>query len=190
MMGRFISRTGFFITRTFSNALDSNQLRMIEEIDRCDASEGICSLFIFSGNNQHPKVQEKALAKIKSKPDWQEDLIQLLKSERVDEAFMFLGSNEVDNPAQFAQPVYEGVLSLAKAMRQRLRNCSHPSHVYSGMFVFEVERALRVVDKYQDMGVDYKPAVQGLRAALEERIRYDKPEFSCVRVIDKWLKQH
>ncbi len=190
ILGSVISRTGLFITRTFSNELDSNDIRMIEHIDSHDASKGIRSLLIYSGDNQHPKVREKAVAKIKSKPDWQNDLIETLRSERVDEVFRFLGSNEVDDKALFTQPVYDGVLSLAKVMRERLRNSSHPSHVYSGLFVFEVVGALRVVDKYQGTGVEYKPAVQELRAALEQRIRYDKPEFSCARVLDKWLKRH
>lgn len=190
LLGMVVSRLGLFhLTRIFSNELDSNQLRIIGEIDSCDASKDIRSVFVFSGNNQHPKVQEKALAKIKSKPDWQNDLIQMLRSEWVDEAFIFLSSNEVDDKAAFAQPVYDGVLGLAKGMRQRLKRCSHPSHLYEGMFSTEVRRALEVVDKYQGLGIDYKPAVLELQAALDEPIYYDKPEFSCAKTLDKWLKR-
>lgn len=191
ILGRVVSRMGLYhLTRIFSNELDNNQLRIIAEIDSCDASKGIRSMFVFSGKNQHPKVREKALAKIKSKPDWQEDLADMLKGDWVGEAFIFLASNEVEDKAQLAQPVYDGVINYASIMRKRLRESSHPSHLYEGLFSTEVRQALEVVDKYQGLGIDYKPAVLELQAALDEPIHYDKPEFSCAKTLDQWLKQH
>lgn len=189
LFGRVISRVGYSVSRIFSNELDSNELRIIGEIDSCDASKGIGNLLVFSGKNQHPKVREKALAKIKSKPDWQDDLIDMLNNGGSYEAFIFLSSNDVEDKALLAQPVYEGVIGLAKWMRQRLKDSSHPSHLYEGLFSTEVRRALEVVDKYEGLGIDYRPAVLELQAALDEPIYYDKPEFSCAKTLDKWLKR-
>lgn len=174
----------------FSNKLDNFQLGILEQIDQCDASKGITGLFIYSGNNQPRQIREKAVLKIKSKPDWQEDLFRTLDSDGVDEAFRFLLANEVDDKARFAKGVYKGVLNQARLIRANLRRCSHPSHVYDGQFGFEVERSLQVVEKFKDLGVDFKPAVQELRAALDEPIAYDNPNPSCKKVLDKWLTKH
>jgi len=151
-------------------------------------SKDITSLFIFSGNNQPRQIQEKAV--LKSKTYWQEDLYKILEGDGADEAFYFVLSNEVDDKPRFAKGVYQGVLSQARVIRARLRRSSDPSHVYEGQFRSEMERSLEVVEKFKDLGVDFKPAVQELRAALDEPIAYDNPNLSCKKLLDKWLKKH
>ncbi len=183
------SNVGAVLSRS-SGELDDFQLGMLAQIDSCDPSKGITSLFIYGSNNQPREIREKATLKIKSKPGWQDDLYQALDSDRVDEAFGFLLATDVDDKPRFAQGVYQGVLSQARLIRESLRRSSHPSHVYDGKFGFEVERSLQVVEKFKDQGVDFKPAVQELRAALDEPIAYDNPNPSCKRVLDKWLKKH
>ncbi len=102
----------------FQGKLDSFQLGIFDQIDSCDASKGITSLFIYSGDNQPRQIREKALLKIKSKPDWQEDLFRTLERDGVDEAFRFLLSNDVGDKPQFAKGVYQGVLSQARLIRE------------------------------------------------------------------------
>jgi hypothetical protein len=189
IFGTLASRVISFLPRP-SGQLDDFQLGMLAHIDTCDASKGITSLFIYSGNNQPRQIREKAVLKIKSKPDWQEDLYKTLEGDGVDEAFRFLIANDVDDKPRFAKGVYQGVLSQARLIRENLRRCSHPSHVYDGKFIFEVRNCLDAVEKFKDQGVDFKPAVQELRAALDQRIAYDNPNPSCKRVLDKWLKKH
>lgn len=189
IFGSLASRASAFLPRS-SDTLDNFQLGILDQIDRCDASKDITSLFIFSGNNQPRQIQEKAVSKIKSKPDWQEDLYKTLEGDGANEAFYFILSNEVDDKPRFAKGVYQGVLSQARVIRARLRRSSHPSHVYEGQFGFEIEHSLKAVEKFKDLGVDFKPAVQELRAALDEPIAYDNPNLSCKKVLDKWLKKH
>jgi hypothetical protein len=189
VFGGFVSRV-VGMTQRFGGELDNFQLGILAQIDSCDVSKGISSLFIFSGDNQPRQIREKALLKIKSKPDWQEDLYQALESDVVDEAFRFLLSNEVDDKPRFAKGVYQGLLSQARLMREHLRECTHPSNVYDGMFSSEIRRALEVVEKFKDLGVDYKPAVKEMRAALDERIGYGDPNLSDKKVLDKWLAKH
>ena len=185
----FASKVGRFLPRS-SNKLSDFELGILDKIDRCDASKGIASLFLYSGNNQPRQIREKAVLKIKSKPDWQDDLFHALEGNDVDEAFRFLLANEVDDKPRFAKGVYQGVLSQARLIREGLRRCWHQSHLHDGKFGSEVRRSLEVVEKFKDLGVDFKPAVQELRAALDERIPFDNPNPSCKKVLDKWLKKH
>jgi len=189
IFGMLASKVGALLPRS-REALDDFQLGILDQIDNCDASKGITSLFIYSGDNQPRQIREKAVLKIKSKPDWQEDLFHALEGDRVDEAFRFLLSNAIDDKPRFAKGVYQGVLSQARLIRQTLRRCSHPSHVYDGQFGFEVDRSLQILEKFKGLGVDFTPAVKELRAALDERIPYPNPNLSCKKVLDKWLEKH
>ncbi len=189
IFGALASRVQAFLPRS-SDKLDDFQLGMLAHIDSCDASKGITSLFIYSGDNQPPQIREKARLKIKSKPGWQDDLYHTLEGDGVDEAFYFLISNDMDDKPRFAKGVYQGVLSQARLIRERLRRSSHPSHVYDGLFIFKVRHCLEAVEKFKDMGVDFKPAMEELRAALDQPIRYNNPDLSSKKILDKWLKKH
>lgn len=187
--GAITSRMGIFFQRS-SGQLDDFQLGILAQIDSCDVSKGIAALLIYSGDNQPRQIQEKAVLKIKSKPGWQDELYNALEGNGADEAFRFLISNEIDDKPRFAKGVYQGVLSQARLIREQLRRCSHPSHVYDGQFGFEVERSLEAVEKFKNLGVDFTPAVKELRAALDEPIPYDNPNPSCKKILDKWLKKN
>lgn len=189
ILGMVISRLHIHWPR-LSNELDDFQLGILKQIEECDASKDITSLFIFSGNNQPKQIREKALLKIKSKPDWQEDLLKTFEGGGVDEAFRFILSNDVEDKAWFAKGVEKGIWSQARFIRENLRSTNHPSNLYEGQFSTEVRHALEAADQFQDQGVDFKPAVQELRNALEEPVGFEKPEFSCIKRLDKWLKKH
>jgi hypothetical protein len=189
ILGAITSRVESVLSRS-SDKLSDFELGIMDNIDSCDASKGIASLFLYSGDNQPPQIREKALLKIKSKPDWEDDLYHALEGDEVDDAFRFLLSNDVDDKSKIAKGVYEGVLSQSRVIRESLRRCWHQDQVVDGQFSSEVNRTLKVVEKFKDLGVDFKPAVMELRAALDEPIAYDNPNKSDKKMIDKWLKNH
>ena len=179
------------VNRLFNpNALSENEERMLTEIDACDMSKNGVFLYIFTDDNQHKRVRERAIAKIKTQTDWQEELIRRLNNGWAEEAFTFLASNEVDDKNLFPEAISAGILNQAKIIREALRRWSHSSHVSASQSSWEVERLLRTVKKYEGMGVDYRPAMQELKAAFDEPIDFDKPKFKAVSLIDEWLKSH
>lgn len=189
IFGALASKVMAFLPRS-NDELSDFELGMLAHIDTCDASKDITGLFIYSGDNQPPQIRDKARLKIKSKPGWEDDLYHTLEGDGVDQAFRFLISNDVDDKPRFAKGVYQGVLSQARLIRERLRRASHPAHVYDGQFIFEVRNCLDAVEKFKDLGVDFKPAMQELRAALDQRTHYDNPDVSSKKLLDKWLKKH
>jgi hypothetical protein len=168
----------------------SNHDRMLSDIDSCDVMKNLVFILVFTGDNQDPEIREKAVAKVKTHPEWQQELIRLLQTDWAPEPFQFLASNDVDDPTLFLEPINTGLMIQAKLIRERIRRCSHPSHLYSSMFNWDVERILRTVDKYDGKGVDYLPAMNEVRAALDEPSDFDKPEFDCTSALDKWIKTH
>lgn len=170
--------------------LSDFELGILNRIDTCDVSKGIASLLIYSGDNQPRQIQEKTVAKIKSKPNWQEDILKALEDNNADDAFRFLLSNEVEDKHRFAKGVYKGVLSEARMIRDRTHRCWHQSQVYDGMFGTEVRRTLKTVEKFKDLGIDFKPAMQDLRASLDEPNPYGNLDVSSKKALDKWLKKY
>lgn len=171
-------------------ANESNHRRMLEEIDSCDLSKNMVFLLVFTDANQHKEVRDKALAKIRSRTGWQEELVKKLQNDWAPEVFTFLASNEPDDPTLFTAPIYEGILIQAKLIRESIRRSSHPSHFYESRFLWEVERVLRTVDRFSNRGTDYRPAVKELRAALDQPCDFEKPVFICRQLLDEWIKQH
>ncbi len=162
----------------------------LNQIDTTDLSKDMVFLFVFTDANQDRDVRERALAKIKTRPDWQEELVRRLQNDWAPEAFNFLASNEVDDKAQFPEAVRQGVLIQARLIRENIRQCRDAYDLYAGKFTWEVERVLRTVDRFQGMGVDYRPAVQEMRNALDEPTNFEKPKLVAKEILDKWLKKH
>ncbi len=176
--------------RDQTSRIDSNQQRMIDDITAVDVSQGIYSLLIYSGHNQDREVWTRAVDKIKSHPDWQAELIRLLHGNASFEVFQFLAYNDVDDPARFAEPVRQGILYQAEAFRKRIRNCSHSSHFYKGMFSYEIERVLLTADRYKGHGVDYRDAIKELLAALHEPSDFGHTLPGEGARLEKWLKKN
>jgi hypothetical protein len=167
--------------------LDNFQRGIVQQIEATNPQDGIAMLLVHTPKGRHPEIRERALAKIKSRADWQEELVRLLKTQAAPEVLGFLSANEVDDPAMFASAVPEGLLQQAAEIRRRMRNSSHPSHLYAGMLHTDVRLALEVASSYRAKGADVRPAVQEMRRAFDEPSAYDKPAFAAVGLLDRWM---
>ncbi len=168
----------------------ANDDRILAQIDSCDVTTSLGSILVFSGDNQPAYIQNAAVAKIKTNPNWEKTLIEYFETDWAPDVFQFLASNDVDSPSLFEEPVQKGIYIQARLVRERIRRCSHPSHFYPGMFDWDIQRVIRTVDKFQSKEIDYLPAIKELRAALDEPSELDKPKFNSAKMLDKWIKGH
>ncbi len=167
--------------------LDSFQQGIVQQIDATNAQEGIGALLVHTPEGRHPVIRARALAKIKSRADWQDELVRLLKTDAAPGVLGFLSANEVDDPAMFVSALPEGLQQQAGEIRRRIRNSNHPSHLYAGLFLTEVRLALEVASAYQAQGADVRAAVQAMRRAFDEPTPYPRPAFAAVDLLDRWL---
>ncbi len=178
---------GIFHTLTYDRSkLDSFEEGILVNIDNCDLSKDMMFLLIHTDANRKGIIRERALAKIKTRPDWQEELVRGLEVGWTEEVFTFLASNEVENKSLFPEPVRRGVLKLAELVRKAIKESRELS---AGQYTWEVDRVLRTVDKYTGMGVDYLPAVRELRAAFDQSSPFTKPALRAAKMLDKWIKK-
>jgi hypothetical protein len=178
------------VLRSQSGFRDKIHQDHLNHIDTTDVMKDGVFLYVYTDAN-HPKdVREAALAKLKNRPDWQEELVRRLQNDWAPEAFTFLASNEVDDKSMFLEPVRQGVLIQARLIRENIKQCRDAYDLYAGKFTWEVERVLRTVDRFQGMGMDYRPAVSELRSALDEPVSFEKPKLAAKGILEKWLKKY
>ncbi len=181
---------GYFAAVKGAGRPDENDLRMIGEIERSDASKDLSNLLIFTDYNKDKSVRQPALAKIKSQPDWQQQLAAGLRNRWAPEVFTFLAGNEVDDKSLFAEPLHAGILMQADLIREKIGEAYQENHLYEGQFLWETERVLKTLEKFEGNGQDYRPEMQALREAFDAPCKTRKPTFVCLRYLDKWLKKH
>lgn len=165
-----------------------NHQNHLDQIDSTDVQKAMATILVFTDANHAKEVRERALAKIRSRTGWQEELIRLLSTDWAPEVFTFLASNKVDDKAIFALPVEAGVRVQARLIREDIRKCRDAYDLYAGRFQWEVDRLLRSLQQFRDQGVDFRPAVEEVRRALDEPTTFEKPKLRCIPVVDKWLK--
>lgn len=163
----------------------------LDDIDSADASKSILTLLVFTDRNHDQDVREKALAKIKTNPQWQQKLIEILDNDYyTDQAFTFLASNDVDDKSLFAEPVKRGIAHYSSNIRKSIKDAPYKEALYPDLFSYEIMRILRTVDKFRDTGVDYMPAVRDMRAALNQSSEYNKGQFRIIPALDDWIKKN
>lgn len=166
------------------NQLDSFEEGILTQIDACDISKDMVFMLVHTDANRKPAIRERALAKIKTRPDWQEELIRRLDSGWAEESFTFLASNEVDDKTLFPEAIRKGILSQAEIVRESIQGSRD---FYADKYSWEIQRLLRTVEKFEGMGVDYLPAMRKLRAAFNTSRRSGNPPYKCSLILDKWI---
>jgi hypothetical protein len=169
---------------------DENQKRILNEIDTCDVSKNICNILGFTDRYQDEIVKERALAKIKSNPAWEQEVIKLFQTVSSEAVFAFLASNPVEHKEIWYKPLHEGILFQANMIRDEIGRSSHPSHFYPELFLSQVERIILTVDKFKDDAVSFMPEMKALRAALDEPSDVKNVNLRCVPVLDEWIKKN
>lgn len=169
----------------YENSPNIKAMRL-QEIESADINEQMVRILEFARSVYPAEVREKAVAKIKSHPRWQQEIILLLETERARIAIPFLAAYDVEDPKTFAEPVRKGLLTVAADIRHDIQG-SLPSQISKDLFSEYVDCALRVAEKFDGNGVDYLPAVREIRAALDEPTGGRHVGFDCIPVLDAWL---
>jgi len=169
------------------NEMSSFEKGILQNIDTCDLQKNMIFLMVHTDRQRNPIIREKAIAKMKTRPDWQEELVRRLDTGWAEDVFTFLASNEVDDKTLFPDAVRKGILQQAIIIQERIQEGGS----FRGMgFEGPVKKVLTTVEKYEGMGVDFRPAMQTLRNALNGPPEADKATADSKKALDKWLAKH
>jgi hypothetical protein len=169
-----------------------NDQRMITEVESANVLSDVdfLQIMVFADDNKDSSVVNKAVAKIKSRPDWQETMVMFLKNDGALEVFNYLASHDPEKKELFPAAVNKGMYSVADYIRNRINEGSQSHHFYPDQYSWEVERALRSADRFKDMGVDFVPAAKAIKEALLQPHQIPRQPFNCIKRVDQWLKKN
>ena len=80
----------------------STRQNHFDNIDSCDVTKNMSHILVFTDANHDKEVRDRAVAKVKTNPQWQQELCRLLENNGAIEAFFFLASNEVEDKNLFS----------------------------------------------------------------------------------------
>lgn len=163
----------------------------LEYIASQTASDPILPLLGHTNRFQQDTVRQAALAKIKAHPNWEADILALLKNKQAyREVYYFLDGNAVTQPQPFAEALNESIDWLATTITSDIRNSNNLQHW--SFDSYGIHQLLRAIDEqFQHQGVDFYPAVLRLRTALNTPppVRFEGVKFDITPAVDGWLKK-
>lgn len=169
---------------------EQNHTRHLQDIENADPETGILGLLSLTGRYHNADVREKAVAKIKSNPRWQQELVRILESGHYYRVYTFLDAEAVEDKALFAAPLNRSISRMAGEISAFIQTNNHLNDWHFDYL--SVERMLSSVEQFQNTEEDFLPAVRAVRAAFDASpiAHVKKPKFKEPAILDRWIKAH
>lgn len=171
----------------------SQHQQHLDKIAAHQPEDPLVNILSLTGRYHDADVRNAAVEKVKSRPDWEAELIRLLNdTEWQSYVYQFIDGNEVPHPELFVEPINRSIRRTAAEIRSRITGANdlqdwHFEH-------FSIERLLRAIDEQFSKvpGVDFRPAMLELKAALDtpKPERFQKVRFTTTQIVDDWLKKN
>ncbi|UFH57537.1 hypothetical protein [Spirosoma sp. KNUC1025] len=153
----------------------------------------IIGLLVHTNQFQQNDVRQAALTKIKTHPDWETEILLLLKNRNAyREVYYFLDGNKVTRSREFTEALNHSIGWLAETVAYEIKNSNN---LQSWSFdSYGISQALRSIDgQFQHQHVDFRPTVRKLTQALKTSPtddRFKGVKFPVTDEVDAWLNQH
>lgn len=146
----------------FQNKRDDD---IYAEVLQMTAERDLARLLNHSNVWETARIRELALRKLADHPDLAAAIERELRAGAAYEAIIYLQGNDPPDPARLAAPV---AVAIERIAAQLANDISHTHTLYPEQGEPEVMRILDVVARFHSYGVDYRPALQKLRRALDD----------------------
>ena len=157
--------------------------------------DSIVDLLSFTNQYQDEDVRQAALAKIKSHPDWEAQLLDLLAHQRgYKYVYLFLGSNPVAHPEAFIEPLNRSIEFLADDLKADIqgRETSLQHWTFESYYIEHLLGALDI--QFSGQIARFFPNVLKVQQALNTPQPYSEGDkavrFDVTAEVDGWLKTH
>jgi hypothetical protein len=155
-------------------------------------TDPILNIMALTGRFHDEDVREAAVAKVKSHPNWEAELLELLDNDYYHtEAYTFIDGNNVDHPERFVEPLNRSIRRLAMKIKDQIKDSNNLQDWHFENY--GIERLLRAIDEqFSQLGMDFQASVRELRKALDtpKPERFNKVQFNVTPLVDAWLKAH
>jgi hypothetical protein len=155
-------------------------------------TDGVLSIIALTGRFHDADVRLAAVAKIKSFPDWEDKLIELLNNDYYhSQVYTFMDGNKVEHPEKFLQPLNQRILWMANDIRKQIKAGNNLQDWHFD--ALGIECLLYAIDEqFANKGMDFRPAVLTLQEALQTSSpkQPKNVRFTVTPIVNHWLKKH
>lgn len=166
-----------------SNERDRNMMARVQSLN---ATNDFAELLGFANRFENPDIRKAAIEKAQSHPQFTEALARVLSNGWAEQALIYLDACDAPDPRAVANPVRDAIVTLTERAKDAVER-THTFHADD--FDWNTRIILSVADKFQTQGVDYVPAIQDYRRALDSQ-RTRNVELNARRTLDAWLAKH
>lgn len=178
------------LQKSFTEDEALNEKRILNDIDTCDVTRDLLAILVYTDYTQKTQIRKRAISKVQSNAAWEQELVNILGTPYATEAFTFLGSNSVDHPAEFVNPVRNGILLEAGKIKAIISKASSSYDLFGDQFLWEIERILLTVNKLAPQQHDFTKEILVLQLALRQNSRFRPRKFSAEIAVEDWLAVH
>lgn len=167
LLGEWIYRSGLRQQARVREELafhDRRDQQMLAEVQGMDPLRDVAGLLNFSNVHESEPIRTLALAKLAQHPDLDAAIVRELVEGRAYEAIIYLQGSDPPHPERVAAAIAVGIERIATDLDDSIQR-THTLYPEQGEP--EAMRILDVVARFKGHGVDYRPALARLRAALE-----------------------
>jgi hypothetical protein len=161
-------------------------------IDAYKSTDAITGLLVYTMPSQSSDVRAAALAKVQTHPNWEMELLALLKDQySYRDVYYFLEGNKVTHTKEFATALNESIPWLAETIKADITDSNNLQNWSFDMY--QIENLLRAIDgQFLDKGVDFVPNITKLKDALNTTPpeRFKGVRFNITGVVEAWLRKH
>lgn len=160
-------------------------------IQRHRPEDPLVNILSLTGRFHDAEVRNAAVAKVKERPDWEQELISLLnETDWQSYVYTFIDGNTVDHPDLFTEPIKKSLLRTAEQIKKEI---PQSNNLQDWQFEhLSLDRCLRAIDEqFSATGADFRPEVNAVYKALQtpKPERFKGVEFTTTRIVGDWLKK-
>ncbi len=164
----------------------------LETISRITPDQSINELLNYAYAGRPNDIHEAALNKIKERPDWENQVLSVLKDrQQYTEAFYFLSGNDVLDKEKFKDPLKQTIVFLSIDVGEFLKE----SNNFQDWILdhFKIHLMLEALDyHFKSECTHFSSEVMMLKKSIQSNTPPEaaKIKFSAIRAIDLWLKKN
>ncbi|MBO0932033.1 hypothetical protein [Fibrella aquatilis] len=171
---------------------DTWHQKVLDDIAAHKPTDSIYGLLSQTTQVRPADTRAAAVAKVKSHPSWETDLLTLLKTKQsYREVYYFLDGNALEHPQQFVEPLKQSMVWLADDIRANITDSNNLQHWSFDMY--GIDNLLRGIDgQFPDKSSEFEPNVVRLKLALSTTPpeRFKGIRFTAADAVDAWLDKH
>ncbi|MBK8954103.1 MAG: hypothetical protein IPM34_00915 [Saprospiraceae bacterium] len=172
--------------------IDKFHLQNLEKIAKFDPGENIYGLLSYSFPGRPRDIREAALNKIKERPQWEEQILDVLKDRNnYPESYYYLSGNDLNHPEIFKDHIRQSIVFLSVDVGEFLKETNnyqdwildhyHIPHMLDALeFHYKTEQSY-----FAENVLKLKNAI-----VLNTPDEAKKIRFNALISIEQWLKKH